>query len=207
VWCTSCAFLAHLERERHNSVTTRNVRLAAIHAFFRYVGAHHPEQIERVQRILGVPFKRARQRIIEYLERGEIEAVIARIDKATLAGRRDYTLLATMFNTGARVQELIDLRASRSSDLQLTRPYQLRLFGKGRKERFCPLWPQTAKVLRAFCRERQNDLRSETPVFLNQRGAPLTRFGVRYILTKHFDLTAPVPISLPSRASVCIPIA
>lgn len=77
-----------------------------------------------------------------------------------------------MFNTGVRVQEVLDLRAR---DLQLTRPYQLRLFGKGRKERFCPLWPQTAKELRAFCAERQFDLRSESRVFLNHREEPLTR--------------------------------
>jgi len=177
-------FLAHLERDRHNCVTTRNVRLAAIHAFFRYVAAHHPDQIESAQRLLGVPFKRASQRVIEYLERSEIEAVLARIDRSVVNGRRDYALLATMFNTGARVQEVVDLRAR---DLQLSRPYQLRLFGKGRKERYCPLWPQTAQVLRAFCEEQGLDLRSEARVFLNHRRTPLTRFGVRYILAKHVD--------------------
>lgn len=102
--------------------------------------------------------------------------------------REDYALLATMFNTGARVQEVIDLRAS---GLQLTKPYQLRLFGKGRKERFCPLWQQTAQVLLAFCEERQIDLRSDARVFLNHRGVPLTRFGVRYILAKHVDRVRP----------------
>ena len=178
------AFLNHLEIDRHNTVPTRNVRLAAIHAFFRYVGARHPDQLERAQRILGVPFKRGRQRAIEYLEQAEIEAILFQIDRSSQAGRRDYALLATMFNTGARVQEVIDLRAC---DLQLIHPYQLRLFGKGRKERFCPLWSQTAQVLREFCEERKIDLRSEIRVFLNQRGAPLTRFGVRHILAKLFD--------------------
>jgi integrase/recombinase XerD len=178
------AFLNHLEQDRKNGVPTRNVRLAAIHAFFRYVGAHHPDQMERSQCILGVPFKRGCQRVIEYLEHSEIDAVLKRIDRSTPDGRRDYALLATMFNTGARVQEVIDLRAR---DLQLTRPYQLRLFGKGRKERFCPLWRQTAHLLRSFCEERQIDLPSETRVFLNHRGTPLTRFGVRYILAKHLE--------------------
>ena len=177
-------FLAYLEKERNNSVTTRNVRLAAIHAFFRYVGAHHPEQLERAQRLLGIPFKRADQRVIEYLDRAEIEAILNRMDRSTTDGRRDYALLATMFNTGARVQEVIDIRAH---DLQLARPYQVRLFGKGRKERYCPLWPQTARVLASFCEERQIDLRSDASVFLNHRGATLTRFGVRYILAKHVD--------------------
>jgi integrase/recombinase XerD len=165
-------------------VPTRNVRLAAIHSFFRYVGAQHPEQLERSQRILAVPFKRGGQRVVEYLERSEIEAVLSRINRSLPDGRRDYALLATMFNTGARVQEVIDVRAR---DLQLTRPYQVRLFGKGRKERLCPLWRQTAQVLRSYCEERQIDLTSETRVFLNHRGVPLTRFGVRYILAKHLE--------------------
>ena len=82
------------------------------------------------------------------------------------------------------MQEVIDLRAN---DLQLMRPYQLRLFGKGRKERYCPLWRQTAQFLLAFCEERQIDLRSDAKVFLNHRGMQLTRFGVRYILAKHVD--------------------
>jgi integrase/recombinase XerD len=182
------AFLAYLEKERNNSITTRNVRLAAIHAFSRYVGAHHPDQLERAQRLLAIPFKRADQRVIDYLDRAEIEAILTRIDRTTMDGRRDYALLATMFNTGARVQEVIDLRAR---DLQLARPYQVRLFGKGRKERYCPLWSQTARVLLAFCEERQIDLRSEAPIFLNHRGATLTRFGVRYILAKHVDRARP----------------
>lgn len=182
------AFLTYLEEERENSVTTRNVRLAAIHAFFRYVGAHHPAQMERAQRLLGIPFKRADQRVIEYLDRNELEAILTRMDRSTADGRRDYALLATMFNTGARVQEVIDLRGR---DLQLTRPYQLRLFGKGRKERFCPLWPQTAQVLRSFCEERKIEIGSDARVFLNHRGAPLTRFGVRYILAKHIDRARP----------------
>ena len=185
------AFLAHLEEHRKNGVPTRNVRLAAIHAFFRYIGACHPEHLDQVQRIVGIPFKRARQRVIEYLERSEIEVILSRINRANRDGRRDYALLATMFNTGARVQEIVDLRAR---DLQLIRPFQIRLFGKGRKERFCPLWPQTARVLRDHCEERQMDLRSDSRVFLNHREEPLTRFGVRYILAKHLDrVRADVP--------------
>jgi len=86
-----------------------------------------------------------------------------------------------MFNTGARVQEILDLRAC---DLQLTKPFQLRLIGKGRKQRYCPIWPQTAQLLRQLCTEMQIDLKSETRIFQNCRGAPLSRFGVRYILNK-----------------------
>ena len=175
------AFLRYLEQERNNGVSTRNVRLSAIHAFFHFVASRNPEHMELAQRVLGIPFKRAGQRAIHYLEYEEIDAVLKSVDRGTARGTRNYALLATMFNTGARVQEIADLRAC---DLQLTRPYQVRLFGKGRKERYCPLWPQTAMVLRAFCDQRNLDMRSEDRVFLNHRGQPLTRFGIRYILAR-----------------------
>lgn len=175
------AFLSYLERERKNGVATRNVRLTAIHAFFRFIASRNPEHLDLVQRVLGIPFKRAPERAIDYLEYEEIDSVLKAIDRTTLQGTRDYALLATMFNAGARVQEIADLRVC---DLQLTKPFQLRLFGKGRKERYCPLWPQTAAVLRAFLKERNLDWRSEARVFLNHRGAALTRFGIRYILAQ-----------------------
>jgi integrase/recombinase XerD len=176
------AFLDDLEHTRHNTVATRNVRLAALHAFFRSVAAHEPEQLARSQRILHIPFKRADQRTMDYLEYAELQAVLEAVDRSTAAGRRDYALLATMFNTGARVQEILDVR---TCDLHLDKPCQVRLFGKGRKERVCPLWPQTATLLRAFCAERQLDLRAAVSLFVNQRGQPLSRFGVGYILDKY----------------------
>ncbi len=177
-------FLQHLEDDRHNSAATRNVRLAAIHSFFRYIATSYPEQLEHCQRILSIPFKRIRNRTVDYLEYGEIEAVLAAIDRRTLDGRRDYALLVTMFNTGARVQEILDLRAC---DLQLENPFHARLMGKGRKERLCPLWPETAKLLDAFLSERSIDKAAREPLFRNHRGEPLTRFGVRYILAKYCD--------------------
>jgi integrase/recombinase XerD len=175
------AFLSYLEQERKNGVSTRNVRLSAIHALFHFVASRNPEHLELAQRILGIPFKRTRQRAIDYLEYEEIDAILKTINRTSMQGSRDYALLAAMFNTGARVQEVADLRAC---DLQLTKPFQVRLFGKGRKERYCPLWPQTATVLRTFCRQRNLDLRSESHVFLNHRGQPLTRFGIRHILAR-----------------------
>jgi site-specific recombinase XerD len=183
------AFLSYLERERKNGATTRNVRLSAIHALFRYVASRNPEHLELAQRVRSIPFKRAAQKAIDYLEREEIESILKTIDGTTPKGRRDYALLATMFNTGARVQEIADLRAS---DLQLIKPFQVRVFGKGRKERYCPLWPQTAAVLRAFSKERNLDLRSEARVFLNHRDEPLTRFGIRYILGRRLGRTSEV---------------
>jgi site-specific recombinase XerD len=173
------AFLSYLEKERKNGVPTRNIRLSAIHALFHFVASRNPEHLELAQRVLGIPFKRARQRVIDYLEYEEIESILQAIDRTTTQGARDYALLATMFNTGARVQEIADLRFR---DLQLNKPFQVRLFGKGRKERYCPIWPQTASVLRSFCKARDPESQPEAHVFLNHRGAPLSRFGIRHIL-------------------------
>jgi len=122
------AFLSYLERDRKNGISTRNVRLSAIHAFFHFVASRNPEHLDLAQRVLGIPFKRAQQRAIDYLEYEEIDSILKAIDRTTLTGNRDYTLVTTMFNTGARVQEIADVRAC---DLQLTKPFQVRLFGKG----------------------------------------------------------------------------
>jgi len=176
------SFLNHLEQDRHNKTSSRNVRLAAIHAFFRYVATHAPERLEQAQRILGVPFKRTRTGPIDYLEEDEIRAVLGCVPRTTRAGCRDYALLALFFNTGARVQEIVDLGAS---ELQLESPPQVKLFGKGSKTRVCPLWPQTAEVLKQFVSAMGLDIHSHAPLFCNQRGERLTRFGVRYILAKY----------------------
>ncbi|MEA3291017.1 MAG: tyrosine-type recombinase/integrase [Pseudomonadota bacterium] len=176
------AFLKHLEQERHNTPATRNVRLAAIHAFFRFLAAQDPRHLEQCQRVLGVPFKRTRIEPVAYLEYEEIQAVLATIDRTTPDGQRDYLLLATMFNTGARAQEMLNLRPF---DFQLVRPYQVRLFGKGNKERICPLWSETAKLLRSFLASRKLPPHAVDPLFVNHRKEPLTRFGLRYILAKY----------------------
>jgi integrase/recombinase XerD len=164
------AFLAHLEEDRHNTAATRNARLT--------------EHLELCQRVLAVPFKRARPRLVEYLEAREIAAILDAPDRASPDGRRDHALMLTLFNTGARVQEILDVRPS---DLQLVRPLQVRLRGKGRKERICPLWPRTVKVLRAFLAESGIDPTSTQQLFRNRRGEPLTRFGVRYLLRKYTE--------------------
>lgn len=185
------AFLDHLEADRHNTAGTRNARLAAVHAFVRYAAAWHPEHLELCQRILALPFKRTRQRVVEYLEGDEIRAILEAPDRATSDGRRDYALLQSLFNTGARVQEMLDLRPC---DLRLERPLQVQLRGKGRKERVCPLWPQTADVLRALLVEHEIDATATCPLFRNRRGQGLTRFGVRYLLAKYVErarVTAP----------------
>lgn len=190
------AFLEHLEVGRKNSVSTRNARLAAIHSFARYAATRHPEHLELCQQILAVPFKRARQRVVEYLEADELHALLDAPDCTTRDGRRDHTLLLTLFNTGARVQELLDVRPC---DLQLQRPFQVRLRGKGDKERLCPLWPQTVRSLQALIDELGVDPSATARLFRNHRGAALTRFGVRYLLRKHAKIAGAVTKTLNAK--------
>lgn len=187
------AFLDHLEENRHNQSGTRNSRLAALHSFFRYVAGMYPEALDRCQRILNIPFKRKTSRSIDYLEFEEITTLLDSMDRTTQDGRRDYALFSLMFNTGARVQELIDLKAN---DLQLSKPFTVRIFGKGRKERICPIWPETGHLLREFLEERGIDEREPVTVFTNHTGKPLTRFGIRYLLAKHLHNAAIIRPSL-----------
>jgi integrase/recombinase XerD len=178
-------FLAHLEASRKNSISTRNARLAALHTFARFLVAEQPEHMVALQQILGIPFKRGERVLpIEYLEKIEIEALLSSIDRTTPSGRRDYAMFALMFNTGARVQEIVDLRVR---DVRLEAPCQVRIVGKGNKVRTCPIWPRTAQLLTDLVGKRQSD--SEDPadqhIFCNAHGSPITRFGVRYLLQKH----------------------
>lgn len=176
------AFLEHLETERGNNASTRNARLAAIHTFAKYAAALDPEHLEVCQRLVAIPFKRVTVPVVEYLEADEVRAILNHPDRSTGAGRRDHALILTLFNTGARVAEIVGLRAH---DLHLESPRQVRLMGKGRKERVCPLWAETAAALKTLIAEA--GVGPSDQVFRNQRGHPLTRFGVRYILRKHAD--------------------
>ena len=180
-------FLNHLESERSNTAATRNVRLAALHVFFRYVGAHDPLSLDKCQRIVSIPKKRTATPAIDYLEREELQIILARIERQTPAGRRDYAMLTFTYQTGARVQEVVGLKAC---DLQLDPPPQVRIWGKGRKERVLPLWSQTAALLRTLLDERNVDPRSSKPVFVNMRGRPLTRWGFRHALRKYVRAAA-----------------
>ena len=177
------AFLEHLESARHNSASTRNVRLSAIHSFFRYLGAQSVQHLALSQRLLCIPFKRTGSREIQHLEQAEIKAVINGLDRSTPAGRRDYALLSLLFNSGARVSEVVALKAG---DFRLASPPHVLLRGKGRKERTCPLWTETANVLREYLEEQHIAPHDEAKsVFANQCGQPLTRFGIRFIVQKH----------------------
>jgi len=188
-----------LERDRHNGVGTRNTRLAALHTFARFLAQQRPASLAQFQAILAIPFKRgSRQAAIEYFESQELDALFRSIDRHSADGCRDYALFAIMFNTGARVQEILNLRLE---DLRLDPPYQVRLYGKGHKVRTCPLWPATMQCLRAHL-ERSSAHHTHAPgqaLFANRNGAPLTRFGVRYLLRKYVNASSATATTLRGR--------
>jgi len=175
-------FVSFLEHTRGNSIGTRNARLAAIHTFARFAAAEHPERMAELQRVLGIPFKRnARRDPTEYLEQAEVAALLKLPAKPTPANKRDHALFSLMFNTGARVQEVLDLRVR---DVRLDPPCQVRLHGKGNKVRICPIWAQTAAKLRQLIEQSSQPIDADNPLFVNRSGNKLTRFGVRYLLQK-----------------------
>lgn len=178
-------FLKFLETDRHNGIATRNARLGALHVLARFLASERPEHLATLQRVINLPFKRgARDAPIEYPDGTEMSALLKSIDQTRPAGQRDYALFALMFNTGARVQEILNLRRR---DVRLDAPCQVRLLGKGNKERLCPLWPATAKLLRELMGQRPASTADPPDAFLftNARGQQLTRFGVRYLLRKY----------------------
>lgn len=179
------AFLDHLEKRRGNSVRSRNARLAALRSFFRFVALREPECLALATRVLAIPVKRAGRRLVGYLTREEVDAVLAAPDRSQRAGRRDHALLLTLYNTGARVSEIVTLR--RSQIVPGASAF-LHLHGKGRKERTVPLWARTASVLNAWLRELGGP--PDGLAFPNARGNPLTRDGASYLLAQAVRVAA-----------------
>lgn len=173
-------FLDHLERDRGNSARTRNARLAAIHSFFRYVALEEPAHALLCQRILAMPNKRHERRLIEFLHREEIDALVAAPNPSTWIGRRDRTCLIVAVQTGLRVSELIGLRCQ---DVVLGPGAHVRCLGKGRKQRATPLREEAAVVLDSWLRERHGS--PQDPVFPSIRGGPLSRDALERLVAKH----------------------
>jgi integrase/recombinase XerD len=186
------AFLDHVESRRGNSAVTRNCRLAAVRSFVQHLLRHDVTRAGQYGRILAIRNKKALRRVATYLEPEEARAVIAAIDRRSRNGERDHALLLFLYNTGARVSEALTIRAC---DLQLERPRQVRLLGKGRKERICPLWPETASALHRIIPVKSG----EDSLFRNTLGAPLTRDGVAYLLRKYVRSAAQDAPSLRKR--------
>ncbi|MCC6812253.1 MAG: tyrosine-type recombinase/integrase [Deltaproteobacteria bacterium] len=172
-------FLKHLETERENTARTRNARLAAIKAFFRHIAFLDPGSLAQVEQILSVPGKRTTKAAITYLSRDELDAVLAAPDRETAIGRRWYALLLFLARTGARVSEAIRVSAA---DLCLAEPRQVRLFGKGAKERIVPLDRDLARVLRSRETGRPDQL--GMPIFTSATGVRLSRHGAIYMIRR-----------------------
>jgi site-specific recombinase XerD len=173
-------FLDHLERGRANKARTRNARLAAIHSFFRYVTLQEPTHAGLIQRVLAMPNKRYDRRLIDFLTREEMAALLAAPDRSAWIGRRDHALLLLALQTGLRVSELIGLHCD---DVMLGSGAHVRCRGKGRKERCTPLRREAVATLRLWLRERAG--RPEEPLFPSGRGGAMSRDAIEYLLTKY----------------------
>jgi integrase/recombinase XerD len=193
-------FLQHIEDDRHCSIATRNQRLAAIHALARFVGERSPEHLEWAAQIRAIPFKKCGKIPVTYLEKPEIDALLASPNRETAQGRRDHTLLLFLYNTGARADEAAQVLIG---DLALGHVLgngyaSVKIRGKGNKLRHCPLWPQTDAQLTAVVSGRAPTER----VFLNRCSQPITRFGIHALVERHARMaSARVPSLRTKRIS------
>lgn len=187
------AFLRHIERDRLNGIATRNQRLAALRTFVEYLGRRSPETLKLCQQVASIPTKRTALPETRFIARDQVQSLFERLPELGRFALRDRVLLLFFYNTGARVQEVVDVRVEH---LTLERPAYVRLHGKGNKWRQCPLWQETAEQLKALLGRRITD--PHAPVFLSASGRPLTRFGI-YKRVRH--LTTDVQTAGASEAS------
>lgn len=177
-----CQFLNSLEESRSNAVQSRNQRLAALRTFFEYVGQRFPERLEQAQKIAAIPRKRTPPPETIFLERDEIESTLSGLPTHGCHALRDRALLVFLYNTGSRVQEVADLRAN---TVYFDPTPRVHLHGKGDKWRVCPLWEETASLLRRLLTEHGPGGAPDRPVFTNARGTALTRFGIYKIIRRY----------------------
>lgn len=189
-------FLDHLESERSNAAATRNQRLASIKTFFRFLARHEPTMLAACERVCAIRAKNVAHKVMETLEQQEVQALFKGLAADTVHNARDLALLSLLYNTGARVQELVDLDVG---DLRLAAPCQVKLTGKGRKERIVPLHKETAEDLRRYLDMRAAAESGAKAVFLNEKGGRLTRFGVSYIVKERVAAAAKQESSLAGR--------
>jgi site-specific recombinase XerD len=190
------AFLGHLETDRKNCVATRNCRLVAVHRFFAYVADKDPRHADLCRRVLDIPVKKTVSSTMTYLERDEMKALLTAPAPDQRLGRRDLALLTFLYNTGARASEAV---AASISDIRFEALAQVRLLGKGRKERTCPLWQETVTALHAYLDQRDDGDLPDAPLFLNSHGNRLGRFGVVTIVKRHCAAAARLQPSLAAK--------
>jgi site-specific recombinase XerD len=176
------AFLDHVENARHCTARTRNARLAAVRALFGFIAREEPSLLLHCQLIRTIPLKRTRHKTVGYLEEIEMKALLNTVEFEARTGVRDKALLLLLYNTGARVSEITELKVT---DVRLDGAAQVQLLGKGRKCRSCPLWPETVEALRDFLQQREVRDPEIQHLFLNANASPITRFGVRHIIGRY----------------------
>lgn len=176
------SFLEHLERKRGNSARTRNARLAAINAFFRFLEYRLPSCLDQASRIHAIPMKKTDQALVSYLTRDELQALLDAPDPRTASGVRDRAMLHLAFAAGLRVSELVCVRLD-----QIDRQ-DVHIIGKGRRERVLPLWKETAAAVKAWLRVRPAS--GDPVLFLNAKAQAMTRSGFEYLLAKHVATAA-----------------
>jgi site-specific recombinase XerD len=193
-------YLDWLQKERKCTVSTRNQRLAAIHTFFRYLQMQEPEKLLLCQKILQIPFKKASKTIIRYLTPVQTKTLLEQPDIHTKNGRRDMVLLSVLYDTGARVQEICDLRVR---DVRLERPALITLTGKGCKSRHVPLLDNTVNLLQKYMQEHAllRNGKQDMPLFYNQRQTALTRGGISHILQKYINKASLKCSDMPLKAT------
>ena len=188
------AFLDEMERARGITARTRNLRLTAVHSFFRFAAFEAPTHSAQIQRVLAIPAKRFTRGLVPFLNRQEVDALLAAPDQRNWSGRRDHALLLLAVQTGLRLSELTSLK---HDDLHVGVGAHVRVIGKGRKERCTPLSKNTRAVLAAWAREPP--LTEGQPLFPNARGGILSSHGVHYLLNKHVRTAAEKCPSLKSK--------
>jgi len=183
---TIVEFLLWLEKNNQISISTRNQKLAAIHSFYRYALSEYPDNLFEMQKILNIPFKRKSQPAVSYLTKEEMKLILDQPDVRNRKGRRDLALMAILYDTGARVQELIDLWVK---DVRLHPPATVTLTGKGSKTRCVPIMSNTVQLISKYMDDfnLKSNARQRSPLFFNSRGEKFTRPGICYILNKYFE--------------------
>lgn len=189
-------FLAWLETDRKCSISTRNQRLAAIHSFFRYVQAEEPSGLFHFQKVVAIPAKKAEKTVMEHLSPEAVRLLLEQPDRKCPKGRRDLTLLSVLYDTGARVQELIDISVG---DVILETPSVVKLAGKGNKKRRVPLMKNTVSLLNRYISEYKLDKpwKNEYPLFTNNQHKKLTKEGVAYIISKYVAIARETSTLVP----------
>lgn len=194
-------FLQWLETERKCSISTRNQRLAAIHSFFRYAQAEEPSGLFHFQKVIAIPSKKAKKTVVEHLTPEAMKLLLEQPDKTSVKGRRDLTLMSALYDTGARVQELIDLTVG---DVILNEPAVIVLTGKGNKTRRVPLMKNTRALLQRYILENKLDKpwKNDYPLFTNNQHNKLTKEGVAYIVSKYVETARSNSTLVPPNVNV-----